>query len=302
MYKVKITLPASITCFGLGNLGIAIGLHTTVEISTRSDDSLVVETEGEGAGRYGLGLRHPVALALMRIFQQQEVAKLGVHIKISNHIPIDSGLGAEAAFWVAGAIGANNLLGAVYTRSQILEQAALMSKLVSQSITSMMGGLTTSFENDAQILYRGLPCTAQSVVIVLPQLERYASDTARIKPDRIPLNDALFNLNRVPMLIDALQSGDYDLLADLLDDHLHVQYLKSHIKGYDEVVDVAKRAGAQAVTVSGNGPALVAFAGQDHKVIATAMEVAFQNYGIKTRTWIAPVDTQGVVISAVGSP
>lgn len=301
MYKVKITLPASITCFGLGNLGLAIGLHTTIEISTRPDDSLVVETEGEGAGRYGLGLRHPVALALMRIFQQQELTRLGVHIKISNQIPIDSGLGAEAAFWVAGAIGANNLLGALYSRSQILERAAQMSKLASQSITSMMGGLTTSFENQEQILYRGLPCAAQSVVVVLPQLERYASETARITPDRIPLNDALFNVHRIPLLIEALRSGDYGLLAHLLDDHLHVQYLKSHIKGYDEVVEVAKRAGAQAVTVSGNGPALVAFAEQDHATIATAMEMAFQNYGIKTRTWITHIDTQGVVISAVGS-
>lgn len=304
MYKVKITLPATITNIGpgLNSLGLAIGLYTTVEVSRRTDDQLVVETEGEGAGRYGIGLRHPVALAMMRLFQKQERAVLGLNVKINNRIPIDSGLGAEAAFWVAGTIGANNVLGAIYNRAQILEMAAAVSGLPHQTVTSMMGGLTTSVLDGEALIYRVMPTSALQVVITIPVLDQYAGSVAKVKPERVPINDVFYNLTRIPLLTEALRSGDMKLIGQVLEDRLHVPYLKRHIAGYDHVVEMAKRAGAAAITLSGDGPAVVAFAENDHKTIATVMELAFENSGVKARSYVVPIDTQGVVISAAGTP
>ncbi len=303
MYKVKITLPATITNLGpgLNSLGLAIGLYTTVEISRRDDDQLVVETEGEGAGKYGMGLRHPTALAIMRLFQKQEDAILGLTVKVSNNIPLNSGLGAEAALWVAGVIGANNLMGGLYNRFQILEIAALVSHLPSQVVTSIMGGLTASFTSGEQLVYRALPASSLNIVIALPELKQYTGDSSKVKPDRVPLNDALFNLSRVPLLVEALRVGDLKLIGQLMDDRLHVPYLKPQISGYDHVAEMARRAGALAVGLSGDGPAMIAFAESNHKMIATTMELAFENSGLKARTWVVPVDTQGVVISVAGS-
>ncbi len=303
MYKVKITLPATITNLGpgLNSLGLAIGLYTTVEISRRNDDALIVETEGEGAGQYGMGLRHPVALAMMRVFQKQERAVLGLNVRISNHIPLNSGLGAEAAFWVAGVIGANNMLGAVYTRAQIIEIAAQVSGLPHQTVTSMMGGLTTSILNGEALIYRALPTSGLQLIVALPELEKYASSVAKVKPERVPMVDALHNLSRLPLLLEGLRTGDLKLIAQVMDDKLHVPYLKSHIAGYDHVTEMARRAGAIAVTLSGDGPAVIAFAEHDHKTIATVMELAFENSGVKAHAWILPIDTQGVVISVAGT-
>ncbi len=303
MYKVKITLPATVTNLGpgLNSLGLAIGLYTTIEISHRDDDQLIVETDGEGAGRYGMGLRHPTALAMMRLFQKQETSILGLNIKINNTIPLNSGLGAEAAFWIAGVIGANNLMGGLYNRKQILEIAALVSGLPSQVVTSIMGGLTASFTNGEQVVYRAMPASSMNIVVALPELKQYNSDPAEVKPDRVPLTDALFNLSRVPLLVEALRVGDLKLIGQLMDDRLHIPYLKTQITGYDHVVEMARRAGALAVSLSGDGPALIAFAESNHKMIATTMTLAFENSGITARTWVVPIDTQGVVISVVGT-
>lgn len=303
MYKVKITLPATITNLGpgLNSLGLAVGLYTTIEISLRADDTMQVETEGEGAGQYGIGLRHPVVLAIMRLFQKQERAVLGLNVKINNHIPVNSGLGAEAAFWVAGIIGANNLLGAIYTRTEIIEIAAQVSGLPHQTVTSMMGGLTTSLMDGEDLIYRALPTSGLQVIVTLPELERYASAVAKVKPERVPLTDAVHNLSRVPLLVEALRTGDLELIGQVLDDHLQVPFLKQHITGYDHVVEMAHRAGALAVTLSGDGPAVIAFAENDLKRIATVMELAFENSGVKAHSWILPIDTQGVVISVMGS-
>jgi len=75
MRIVTVRLPATMTRFGPGirALGLAVGLYTTVEISERADNQLIVDATGEGAGHYSTGLRHPVTLALMRIFQQVQL-------------------------------------------------------------------------------------------------------------------------------------------------------------------------------------------------------------------------------------
>jgi homoserine kinase len=226
---------------------------------------------------------------------------LGLNVRVNNHIPLDSGLGAEAAFWVAGVIGANNMMGTVYKREQILEIAAHISGLPSQVVTSVMGGVTASFVNANEVIYRALPAAPILVVIALPNLPNYASESAKVKPDRVTLTDALFNLSRVPLLVEALRVGDLHLIGQLMDDRLHVPYLKPHITGFDHVAEMARRAGALAVSLSGDGPAVIAFAERDHKTIAATMQEAIENSGVKARTWVVPVDTQGIVVSVSGS-
>jgi homoserine kinase len=303
MHKVKITLPATLTNLGpgLNSLGLAVGLYTSIEISRRDDESLVVETSGEGAGSYGTGLRHPVVLALMRVFQKQERAILGITVKINNHIPLDSGLGAEAAFWVAGVIGANNLLGAGYNRETILGIAADISHAPDQTITTILGGLTASVIQSDQLIHRSLPVSALNIVMVLPDIENYMADVSRVKPERVPWNDAVHNVSRVPLLVEALRAGDLDLIGQVIEDRLNLPYLKSHIAGYDHVAEMARRSGALAVALTGGGPAMIAFATDNHLKIATAMEVAFENAGVKARSWVLPIDRQGVVISVAQS-
>jgi homoserine kinase len=302
MQKIKIKLPATLTNLGpgLNSLGLAVSLYTTVEITRRNDEMLVVETAGEGAGRYGIGLRHPTALAIMRVFQREERAVLGVTIKVNNQIPLDSGMGAEAAFWVAGVIGANNLLGAGYSRETILEIAARISDWPEQTATTILGGLTASMIQGENLVYRSLPVQALNVVIVLPELERYREAASRGRPERVPIHDALYNLSRLPLLVDALRAGDLRMIGQTLDDRLHLPYLKPHITGYDHAAEMARRAGASAVGLTGDGPAIVAFCEQNPKMVATMMELAFENSGVKARSWVLSVDRQGVVISVAG--
>ncbi len=300
MRKIRITLPATATSLGPGvnSLGLALGLYCTVEISERRDETLLVETDGEGAGRYPVGLRHPVTLGMMRVFQRQERAPLGLTVRVTNHIPPDSGLGAEAVLWVAGIIGANNLLGNPFSRRTVLDLAARVTRQPDSAITAILGGLTASVLDEDTLIYRTFSAAPLTVVVVLPQLEHYAAD---MHPERMPLADALFNISRVPLLLDALRDGDLKLIAQVLQDRLRLPHLKPQIPGYDRAVEMALRTGAAAVTLCGSGPALIAFAETEHRRIATAIELAFEDVGIAARSWVLPVDTQGVVVSVAGS-
>jgi homoserine kinase len=303
MRRVKITLPAVATDIGPGQdaLGLALGLYTVVEFSERSDRQFVLDTRGEGAGRYSVGLQHPVALAMMRVFQQAECAPLSVHVVVDNHIPIESGLSAETAFHVAGVIGASNLLGSPLTREQALAFAVETGGSPVNVAAAVLGGLAAGFSGDAGLVYRRLAAPALQVIVALPEIDSYSRRARGAVPERAALSDALANLSRVPLLIEGLRAGDPALIARALDDRLRQPRLTAHIPGYGHVAEIARRAGALGITVCGGGPALIAFAPARHPLIAAAIVEAFDSAGVKARAWVLPVDTQGVVISAAQS-
>lgn len=301
MFKIKITLPGAVDGIGpaIAGLALAVGLYVTVEITRQSGDELIVETEGEGAGRYAMGLRHPVALAMMRVFQREEQAVSGLHVRVHSQIPTDSGLDSEAAFWAAGVIGAVNLLGLRYPRTSLLEMSARMSGLPDSTAASMLGGLGSTLIGDDFFVQRTLAAAPLQIIAVLPKLASYPANP---KPERIPLISAHHNLSRIPLLLEALRSGDLKLLSRAMGDQIQIPQLTPRIPGYDHVVEMAHRAGARAVTLAGTGPALIAFAERDHHKIATVMELAFENSGVQSRSWVLPVDTQGTVVSIAGTP
>ncbi|MCU0499654.1 MAG: hypothetical protein MUF87_20070 [Anaerolineae bacterium] len=298
MHKIKIRLPAAAVNLGAGmhSLGLALGLYCTVEISPRNDDRLLVETSGEGAGQYSLGLRHPVVLALIRMFQRLESAPTGLLIRVDNQIPLNSGLGAEINFLIAGVIGGNNLLGNVYKRDQMLAIAAQISRPDSAA-TAVLGGLGSGIFYQERLLYHSFPVAPLRVGIIVPQLTRYPRPPVL---GRIGYAYAQHNLSRIPLLIEALRSGDFTLLRATLSDRLNVPRLTPQIPGLLHTLNHLREQDA-AVTLAGDGPALLVFGEPQRLESLTAAGIAaFKDAGVSARTWIVPIDTQGVIISVMG--
>ncbi len=304
MRRVKVTLPAVATEIGPGQdgLGLALGLHAVVEFSERSDHQLVVDTRGEGAGRYSVGLQHPAVLGMIRVFQKLERASLGVNVIVDSQIPVESGLNAESAFHLAGVIGGSNLLGAPLSREQALAFAVETGGRPVSVAAAVLGGLVAAFADDAGLVYRRLAAPTLKTVVVLPELENYSRRARGAVPDRAALADALANLSRLPLLVEGLRTNDTALVARALDDRLRQPRLAAHVTGYGHVVEIARRAGALGVTLCGGGPALIALAETRHQLVAAAILEAFENAGVTARAWVLPVDTQGVVISVAQSP
>lgn len=301
MQKIKIRLPGTLTNFGPGisSLGLAIGLYVHVDITPRNDHQLIVDTSGEGSGYYAIGLRHPVVLGMMRVFQQLERAPLGIHIRIDSQIPPNSGLGTETAFMCAGIIAANNLMGNPYNRHQIIEFAARHTHNPPAAIAAIVGGLTASFlDDEEQLYYRHLPIQPFRLIVAIPQLDKFKRPA---KIERVPLDDAKANLQRLPLLLEAFRTGDMKLLSRVIDDKLHVPFITANITGYAHISEMVRVAGALAITTSGDGPVMVIFADKGYERITEVIEIAFKNIGVPVQVWTLPIDTQGVVISMMQS-
>ena len=138
------------------------------------------------------------------------------------------------------------------------------------------------------------------MVVVVPQIERYEARNASARA--CPAGGRAAQ-PRLPAPADrrAARWAISPCSRIVLEDRLIAPLLIAAIPGFDHVVTVAKRSGASAVTLSGNGPALIAFAPSHQRQLADTMVDAFASAGVTARAWVVPLDTQGVVISVAQS-
>ncbi|MBN1681175.1 MAG: homoserine kinase [Anaerolineae bacterium] len=301
MHKVSVSVPAVATNVGPGYdaLGLALNLRNVIEMNLTSDDQLAVSLSGEGKGVLPENFYNPVMTAAIALFQELEQAPAGLNVACNNHIPLDIGLSSRVTMIVGGLMGANTLLGTPFRREELIHIANKLTRQPEAVVTAMRGGLGICATCPEGIFYRAVEVLPLRVVVALPDLPNYEPRLRDDLPAMVPMADAVHNVGHTALVIEALRTGDFNLLQQALDDRLHEPYRQMHIPGYAGVVESAKEAGAIAVTLCGAGPAMMAFASFNHQQIESAIQASFRKAGVEAKTWALGVDGQGVVISVV---
>jgi len=270
-----------------------------IEMNLTPDDRLVLDLHGEGRDSLPTNVHHPVMRAAIRLFQSLEQAPAGLHVRCMNQIPLDVGLSARVTLIVGGLVGANNLLGSPYSHEELIAMASELSGQPEAVVTAMRGGLGLCSAGPDGLFYRALEITPLRVVLAVPDVPDYVPRQRDTLPPSVPLFDAVHNVGRTALLIEALRNGDARLLRHAARDRLHEPHRRHHIPGFARVSRAAENAGAIAVTLCGAGPALLVFATYNHQSIESAIQAAFRAENVTARTWSLGVDMQGVVISVV---
>ncbi len=301
MKKVSVSVPASTANLGAGFdcLALALGLRNTVELwETRQ--GLEIDVEGEGEDQIPLDTTNLAVRAAEKVFEKVGRRPAGLRLHEANHIPMGSGLGSSAATVVGGLAAANALVEAGLSRDELLRLAYELEGHPDNAAAALFGGLSLVSAGAEELLVRSLDVPAMKVVIALPNLRLSTSEArAALKPE-VSLKDAVFNIGHALLTVQALTTGDSDLLRWAVADRLHQPYRRKLIPGYEAVLADARKAGALAVALSGAGPSLVAFASDKHGEIAGAMRAAFEAHDLACRTFVLPVDRQGVQVSVAG--
>ncbi|MBN1428693.1 MAG: homoserine kinase [Anaerolineae bacterium] len=299
MATITVSVPATSANLGPGfdSLGLAIGLYNTIEIAPTTG-VLVVEITGEGAGTAPTDDTNLIVKAAYAVFKRVDLHPDGLYFKLTNAIPLASGLGSSAAALIGGMVAANMLLDEPLEPGEILALALQTEGHPDNLCPALLGGLVVSSYVDHCLTYCRLPVAPMKVIVALPAIEGHHTQAMRaLLPGSVPLKDAAANIGRAILVTRALAEGDYDLLADAMQDRLHEPYRRPAIPGIDQAAGAALEAGATAVTLSGSGPSLIAFAPAQHEQIGDSMAQAFQAAtGQKARVWVLPIDTQGTVI------
>ncbi len=296
---VTIAVPATTANLGPGFdcLGLALGLHSRVTLSHAQEDDFTVEVVGEGSDRLPHDSSNPIARAVIAAMKEAGYhPPAGLHLACDNRIPVSSGLGSSAAAIVAGIAAANSLMGELLDADRALSLAVALEGHPDNVAPALLGGLVISSMADKALITRRIDLPPLDVVICLPDITVSTSEMRAVLPSEIPFRDAAANVGRTALVVEALRVGDYDLLAKVMVDRMHIPYRQKLVPGYAAVEAAAKAAGAAAVTLSGAGPAMAAFAPANHFAIAEAMRGAFNEAGLLARSWVLPVDGRGAAI------
>jgi homoserine kinase len=158
---------------------------------------------------------------------------------------------------------------------------------------SLFGGLNLVTTVSGKPIARQVPVAELKLIVALPRVSISTRQMRRALPRRVSLGDAVFNVGRALLTVEALRAGDYELLEIAMVDRLHQRHRLRFIPAGEAAMTAARKAGAAAVALSGAGPSLVAFAADRHERIAKAMARTFKGAGLEVRTFILDIETEG---------
>ena len=125
---------------------------------------------------------------------------------------------------------------------------------------AFIGGMTiASWEEDGSIIYRKLPWNDEwKLMVCVPDYELNTEISRSVLPKEVPMKDAVFNLKKSAMLIDALYNKDEELLKASLFDKLHQPYREKLVPGLVEIIDNLKHVnGVIGTVLCGAGPSIL---------------------------------------------
>lgn len=318
MTSFLVSVPATSANLGPGFdcLGLALNLWNQAEFtiqrfsdSNDSNDSarggdrsgIWVEIEGFGAETLPRDETNLIVKAARALSARVQMPlPEGLNIRCRNGFPPGSGLGSSSSAILLGLVGANALLNQPLTPTEILSLANEMEGHPDNVTPALLGGLTVSTVHEGQVIARKYSVSPVSLAVVIPYFD-FSTHAARAAlPKHILLADAVYNLGRTPLVVEALRSGDLPLLAQVMEDRLHQPYRLPLYPGSQAAFDAAREAGASAVAISGAGPGVIAFSANESlaQQTASAMSQAFCTAGLDVWACVTCVAEEGTWVES----
>jgi homoserine kinase len=292
--RVHVRIPATSANLGPGfdALGLALALYN--EVVAEESREVTVRIEGEGADRLPRDGGNVVARGVRLAYEAAGREFNGCALACVNRIPAARGLGSSAAAWVGGLLAGNALAGAPLSRERVLELAARSEGHPDNVAAAIFGGLTVSCPTPEGVSAVPLPVPGSLAwVVLVPEVTSSTAEARALLPPSVPRADAVFNVQRVALLLASLQAARPATLATALDDRLHQPYRLKLFPWMPAVAAAARAAGALGCVLSGAGPSLLAVVAGDGEPVALAMEKALGNAGVRGTARAFAIDAGG---------
>ena len=263
MQRVKrpcdIVVPASIANLGPGldTLGLAVGLYLRVRVT-----AIIEDGRGTLACRF---LDGPLGgpNRIQRAFAALEPARrrtASLEVEIQSDIPKRAGLGSSAAATIAG-LRLREMLDGPRSGDEILSAASKIEGHPDNAAAALFGGVTSCCgRDDGTIAVAKWPWPAGwRVIVATPEVELATSVSRRALPKALPLADAVFNVQRVALLLGALHSGRVADMREGLRDRAHQPYRQRLVPGLRRLLAL-RHPDVIGICLSGAGPSVATFA------------------------------------------
>jgi len=267
-------VPASIANLGSGfdALAVAVQLYLRVRVAAIGDGD-----RGTVRSRFGaVALEGDdfVARSIHSLAAREGVDFPSLALEIDSEIPMQAGLGSSAAATVAG-LRLYDMMVSGITRDLIQDGTAFEGH-PDNIAAALLGGLATGCVcDDGRVLAGSVPWpTRVRFVVAIPEARVRTPDARRVLPETISREDAIFNLQRVALLLQAVQFDRPELLREALRDRWHQPYRAALVPGLAEALAL-EHPNLAGVCLSGSGPTVAALVTGETTGIEQALQAIY---------------------------
>lgn len=278
--SVTVKVPATSANMGPGFdcLGIALDIWNTVLVET---DATGFEILGFGRDELPTDLDNMVARSFCRTFEEAGQQIPDVRFTCTNEIPLGRGLGSSSAAAVAGIVAANELLGQQIGTEGILELAARIEGHPDNSAAALYGGCQIVVHDGDRLVTSAVSVPNElHAVLFVPEVPMPTMEARSVLPTEISVKDAVFNMGRVGLLVNAFATGDFTHLAIATQDRLHQPPRQKIFYPMKVIIRAALDAGALGAFLSGAGSSILALTDGREMTVGYEMADAASKSGV----------------------
>ncbi len=295
-YAMKLRVPGSTANLGSGFdvVGLALQMYLNVE-AIPGGNGLRIEVTGVHADEIPRDRTNLIYRNIVE-YAGPDMPK-GIQLRISNRIPLTRGFGSSAAAIVAGiAIGLWIRNGTPPERQPVIDAATRAEGHPDNVTASVLGGLTLSAVIGDQVITNSMRIPyGLTLAVVVPDRELSTQKAREVLPLSIPRAEAVFNLQRLGLLLSGLFLNKKELLIHGVADAIH-QTRRTHLLPAmgDALAVLNRDRECLGAFISGAGPGIIAFTNSSGLRLGELGAAAFRARGIPAEYRIVAPDYLGM--------
>ncbi|MEO8861620.1 MAG: homoserine kinase [Ginsengibacter sp.] len=303
--SIKIFAPATIAnvVCGFDVLGLALNDPCDIMQLTLTKEPGIKITHKDIYQLPTIPEQNVAGVSLLELMQELE-HPYGFDLIIEKQIKPGSGLGSSAASAAGAVFAANNLLGNIFSKEDLVRFAMAGEKLASgvkhaDNISPGIFGGITLIRSIFPLDIVSLNAPPMFVAVVHPQIEVKTSDAREILRKEVLLKDAIKQWGNIAGLVAGFMKCDYGLISRSLEDVIIEPVRSMLIPGFDEVKKRSVEAGALGGGISGSGPSIFMLCEKKNiaEKVEKIMKDIYDNTGLKYHTYVTTINNEGIKIA-----
>jgi homoserine kinase len=282
--RATVRVPATTANLGPGfdTMGVALKLYNTVRVTRAGKDAAPL------AGMF--------AETAAAFFTAAKTKPFPISVVISGAVPRARGLGSSVTVRLGIAAGLNALAGAPLPSAAVLGLVVDLEGHPDNAVPAFHGGFASCAPGR---FFRAEVAPRLKFVGLVPGFELETKKARAVLPRRVPLADAIANLQHGTLIALAFAQKDYASLAGTFEDRWHQPFRAPLLPGWEAVRAAAGKAGALGFYLSGAGSTLMALALGDAqaRAVARRMEAAARKTGMESQSFVVSADNRGTIVT-----
>lgn len=302
--SIKIKSPgtiANLVC-GFDILGLALKEpYDIMEFELTDEPGVIIENRD--AFNLPTNPQQNVAGVVLLAALEQAGVNKGIKVIIEKHIKPGSGLGSSAASAAGAAVGANHLLGGIFSTDDLVQLAMIGEKLATgvkhaDNITPCILGGVTLIRSIHPLDIIPIAAPDLFVTVVHPQIEVRTSDARQILRKQVYLKDAIKQWGNIAGLVAGFMSNNISLIGRSMEDVLIEPVRSILIPAFEDVKNKCKAAGALGGGISGSGPSIFMLSETESTAqkVGSIMESIYDGIGIENNVYVTTINKKGVEV------